>query len=312
MSFFEKRADLHTKIYSHKTSIAASFMISDVLCLADPFIEIPVGKECSGATLPPSRAMLDPYAMLRLKDSVIDLIASRTDIPGLRPAQKLLQRYQKRDIYKCVASKYLDTVGSASHRSIWGISEKDIAHEIMSAAQTSAASYLEEEFSFLEKPVVHGERGYMVASHLCQEPSTDSLPEAFKVDETGYPFPSSFQKTVIHVYSKTEDKRMPVSNAFKRWWSEISNAAQDPLQSTRSAESSALLEDDFTGFNNDCTSENGSLLATSQSEVKDMPSSSLARMLTQESDDEDDDENLDFDARQQCRFESDSQWMSSR
>ena len=75
---FETRFNLHNAIYQHKTVSAATFVICDILCKADPYLRIPtsipdgriVGKAKSEyKSLPMSRAMLDPIAFLRLTDS---------------------------------------------------------------------------------------------------------------------------------------------------------------------------------------------------------------------------------------------------
>jgi HD domain len=194
-------------------------------------------------------------------------------------------------------------VSSVDHRSIWDMSEKDIAQAILSAAQTSTTAGYEEEgmanntnrnkftihdffivkntihhgckernpvsrMHFLEKSDGHDALGYMVSPHTSHEPSIDSLPEAFKVDETDYPFPSTFQKNILHVYSKTEDKRKSIGDAFKRWWSKVSNVAKGQVDRKTTVESSMFLEDDCTSSIIDCTSKTCSnMLASSQPRI---------------------------------------------
>jgi HD superfamily phosphohydrolase len=56
MSFFRQRFNNYKNIYEHHKSKAASYMISDILALADPHYRL------TGSKLPISLAMQDPDA----------------------------------------------------------------------------------------------------------------------------------------------------------------------------------------------------------------------------------------------------------
>lgn len=99
IEFFKTRAKLHETIYQHKTTCAAACMVNDILKKADPYFLLPTGDP--KVNLPISRAFNDPFAFERLRDSIIEQIASSTT-PELQPARDLARRFQRRILY----SKY--------------------------------------------------------------------------------------------------------------------------------------------------------------------------------------------------------------
>jgi hypothetical protein len=158
MDFFKTRFTLHSKIYRHKTIEAVSFMIADILCLADPHFRIPIApltggdgdphhpNHVGGASttttsttttncdrydaLPPSRAMLHPGSYVRLRDAVIDQIAATTG-PELDAARRLIYRLWSRDLYKCVATKVLRRHTRSADRRLWDKPADEIVREIL-------------------------------------------------------------------------------------------------------------------------------------------------------------------------------------
>lgn len=143
IGFFKERLDLHEAIYRHKTVQASSFMIHDILCLADPFFKIPLRDEFddekrSGQPkeenpteqLHISSAVLDMRAFQRLQDSVIDQIACTTQ-DELKEARRLIRRLRSRDLYKCVGSKHI-SLNDESDKNIWkDHSEESIKEDLL-------------------------------------------------------------------------------------------------------------------------------------------------------------------------------------
>ena len=94
MEFYRNRFVMHDTVYQHKTSGAAKCMVVDILKLADPFYRIVLGDQ----KLPMSRALVNPEAYCRLKDTIIEIIAESTS-EELKPARELAQRFLARDLY---------------------------------------------------------------------------------------------------------------------------------------------------------------------------------------------------------------------
>ena len=138
MQFFKVRFKLHNDVYKAKKTQAVTFMIADILALADPYFRIttrlefentPGNKSDVPDGLPPSRAMLDPCSYMQLDDSIIDKIPVLPD-PELKPARQLIQRLLAHDFYKCagkraiILSRKIDLI-------IWAKEENEIRDEIL-------------------------------------------------------------------------------------------------------------------------------------------------------------------------------------
>ena len=115
-------------------------MVCDVLCLADPYFRIPVRtedfqkkylprKKSVHESLPPSLAVLDIRAFERMKDSIIDQIATTTD-PRLRDARALIYRFQTRDFYKLAYTKLLD-MNNPGHQNVWSMEAPEIKRLVL-------------------------------------------------------------------------------------------------------------------------------------------------------------------------------------
>lgn len=163
MEFFNQRFKLHKSVYHHKTTVAATFMICDILTLADPYFRLPTVMEDESAIqedegLPVSQAMRNKTSYLELRDSVIDQIkATRT--PELRESRLLIQRLRERNLYKCVAMKSLQLT-KPSEAAIWAMSEHEIAEEIVNIRgrhtdKQDRPIHLEEDDFIVEKYKIH-------------------------------------------------------------------------------------------------------------------------------------------------------------
>jgi deoxynucleoside triphosphate triphosphohydrolase SAMHD1 len=305
MDFFKKRSSLHTDIYCHKTAIAGTAMICDILCEADAFFNVPTEK---GDCLPMSRAMLDATAMLNLKDSVIDLIKHQRNNPNLRPAQDLIRRFERHDFYKCAAQEKLD-MSNRDHHRIWNLSADEIRSRILTASGNASHVVAKHDF-FIEKCTIHhGQKSENPLSRMrfvekCNEANKkqrsadamnsaenlssesekqraifESLPRGVQVDEVEYDdhIPRVFQKNQILAFSVTKDKRSVVKQVFDEWWNNI--GVDEIQQAADLAARQQMLVDDAS--NDDHTSHNDNV------EDGDQDGDAMPPMLlTQESDDE--------------------------
>eukprot|EP01117_Protostelium_nocturnum_P016600 TRINITY_DN6606_c0_g1_i1.p1 TRINITY_DN6606_c0_g1~~TRINITY_DN6606_c0_g1_i1.p1 ORF type:complete len:471 (-),score=132.19 TRINITY_DN6606_c0_g1_i1:39-1451(-) len=87
---FHIRYSMHKRVYSHPVTKAIEYMISDALTLADEVLEGGISEKVH-----------DPARYLHLSDSVVKSIEWSDDIK-MKPAQDILRRVAKRDLYKFV------------------------------------------------------------------------------------------------------------------------------------------------------------------------------------------------------------------
>ncbi|KAI0285127.1 hypothetical protein BGY98DRAFT_947337 [Russula aff. rugulosa BPL654] len=88
------RFSLHKRIYNHKTAKAIEHMIVDAMLAAEPYLKI-------------ASYINDPKKYLGLTDDIKTEI-QRSQAPELLEAQKILERIQNRDLYRCVDYKVFD------------------------------------------------------------------------------------------------------------------------------------------------------------------------------------------------------------
>eukprot|EP01083_Nonionella_stella_P019659 54591_1 len=137
MNFFKNRFVNHQKLYTHHTTNAASFMVCDILILADQYVRLSTqneqqqhdkygdgngnihgnGNGQQHLKLPISRANIHPQSYLLLKDSILDIIAA-TDTPELRQARLLLKRFQCHKLYKKVAEEPIPIIRDGNGKDV--------------------------------------------------------------------------------------------------------------------------------------------------------------------------------------------------
>lgn len=84
-SLFHTRYSLFKQIYTHRTGTSMDYMVGDVLTLADPVVKI-------------SERILQPETYTYLTDCILKEIEAST-LQELKPAQALLKRIRKRQMY---------------------------------------------------------------------------------------------------------------------------------------------------------------------------------------------------------------------
>ncbi|KAH9061981.1 hypothetical protein EDB87DRAFT_1608653 [Lactarius vividus] len=88
------RFSLHKRIYNHKTAKAIECMFIDAMLAAEPYLKI-------------AGQIDDPKKFLGLTDDIRTEI-QRSQAPELLGAQRILERIQNRDLYRCVDYKVFD------------------------------------------------------------------------------------------------------------------------------------------------------------------------------------------------------------
>jgi HD superfamily phosphohydrolase len=235
MNFFKLRFQNHQKLYTHHTTNAASYMICDILLLADPYIRLSTANEgedvsqksaCNGMELklPISRANVHPQSYLLLRDSILDIIATTED-PNLRQAKNLINRYRSHNLYKKVAEEQLNSSHGKNaamwQRELWSMKESKIASEIVKNGQfKDPLVKFSEEDIIVEKRQIHHGMGsenpvsamrFLPKSQLSKLRNTpENLPIAEEIKECEYEcaIPRAFLQRTLRIYCRRADKNI--------------------------------------------------------------------------------------------------------
>lgn len=252
MNFFKTRFELHSIIYKHKTNLGVAYMISDILCLADPHFLVSTapfhgtsGSMTANGTakmehekLPLSRAMLHPMSYVRLRDSVIDQIEATT-CPELEPARNLVHRLYSRDLYKCVTTKVLKIHKIAKDRRIWELSSSGIVKDIVDFksqhddGKGGTIQLIEHDVIVDKCEIHHGQKHhdpiskmrFVEKSQLNKLSTTNykELPEAKIVNDGDYEsyLPRTLMECSLRIYCRDTSKVDLLRHAFELWWDSI-------------------------------------------------------------------------------------------
>jgi len=253
LNFFKKRLDLFTKIYKHKTCSAATFMICDAMCYADPFFRLPVDTSnnnrrdsCTGQLkrdydgLPISRAMIEPAMYKDLDDSILKIILNESKTnPDLEKAGRLIRRLKCRDLYKCAGIKRIN-MESQFDVQLWSKTEDQIKSDMVDrvAYGSKNGERLERDDFIVEKCDIHygsGEDNPLAGMRFLNKSKlgllrnpVDKLPEAEKarLDQYESSLPRSFQKNSIRIFSRTHGKTSHISHVFQQWLSNMEHETE--------------------------------------------------------------------------------------
>lgn len=229
IKFFQKRLDLHETIYRHKTVQATVLMIMDILSLADPFFRVSTVDEFSEDQneriewLPISRAQLDIRAFERLTDAVIEQIASTPDA-ALKEAKKLIRRLRCRDLYKCVGRYDIDMEDECD-RKLWELSSEAEEFKKCLVKQCSGSNIDIVDFIVERCEVDHGAKEKNPVEKMRFIKKRDmpdlknpvhTLPTAtlYNAKRLKANLPRTFRPKAIRLYSRTNDKRDLLRDAF--------------------------------------------------------------------------------------------------
>ena len=124
LEFFQSRFKMHNTVYTHKVVKALEYMYVDAMLLADNFIKI---KGSDGQFYSITECINDVEAYSKLDDTIITLIKNLdSDDTNIVKAKAILERIDKRDLYKCVGKLPYD-----KDDKIHDISEEQIKNEII-------------------------------------------------------------------------------------------------------------------------------------------------------------------------------------
>ena len=236
INFFNKRFELHSIVYHHKTTKALGHMVCDILCKADPYFRLSTapyvrrrdnGKRKKGS-IPISRAMIDPNAFLRLRDSIIEEIANSKD-ENMEEAAELAGRFLIRDLYKCIIWHCIDQEDHCD-KALWEMTHEEIKERLLEFESGLHHDELGDDIVIDKFTMHHGQKdmnpienvriitGRAVMRNLKVKDSRD-LPMAEKPKTRDYKAqtPIEQQQRVVCVFCRTKANCTAIERAFREW-----------------------------------------------------------------------------------------------
>ena len=239
VAFFRNRFEMHSQVYTHKATQAATYMVADILTKADPYFRFR-----GYPNVPISRAMLYPEVFLQLRDSIIDLIGN-DPCPQLEEAREIIQRLRARKLYKCVHSHKFN-IQEAVGKKVWAKDVRDIEREIFEVRGVhSGTDPIELDDIIVEKRDIHmGDKSENPLLRMrfldkrlwpnIRNPNLDELPEAKKiVDEADFSahVPKSSRECSIRVFCRSAcpNKCELLHHMFLNWVSQCEQQLSDDV-----------------------------------------------------------------------------------
>ena len=216
--FFRERFQHHLTIYRHPTTQACSFMICDILLLADPYLMLSTENELSEQPvdnddilhLPISRANINPNSYWKLDDSILDLIHKSSD-PNLRPARQLINRMKSRKLYRLCGEH--DIQDEEWEKQLWNMKEDEIVSDLLKL--NDGAVDIEDHYIIIEKRGIHHGMGatdpvscvrFVQGNDISQlNRAPDELPTAVQLKVHACLTPKSFLMQTVRVYCRVDD-----------------------------------------------------------------------------------------------------------
>jgi HD superfamily phosphohydrolase len=237
-NFFQTRFTLHSRVYTHKASKGAEYMVSDILAKANQHTKIKFKetkaeyKKRDGRgprkkfEYDISTAMTSPRAYLMLTDRILDKIEGSSD-DELEEAQDLIERLSERDLYKHVSSQdHERESGSADiQQALEGKSESEIKRQLLHLASViyekgNTTVKLEASDLLVERWHIHHgmkhENPVMLMRFLKREQMKNinnvtcvkDLPKAEPINPEHFRpyFPQTFEDKSIRLYCTVSEK----------------------------------------------------------------------------------------------------------
>jgi hypothetical protein len=165
-----------------------------------------------------------------MKDSIIDQISMTTD-PNLTEARKLIWRLQCRNLYKCIAFKRLQCHSNETHCRIRDMEESDIIDGILSVrGRHDNLELTADDLVVVKRRIHHGLKDknplsqvrFVEKIKLDKATASDynDLPEAGLVDEDVCDMPRVLESLNLRVYCRDSAKCDLASHAFSQYWNE--------------------------------------------------------------------------------------------
>jgi len=210
-SLFHTRYSLFKQIYTHRTSTSMDHMIGDVFSLADPILKI-------------SERTNDPENYVHLTDCILKEIEGSSNVE-LKPAQALLRRIRKRQLYVfcdefIIPGQELDKwkLPTAADLVSYQSSDFPTLSEMDIIVDTHKNNY-----AFKDKNPIESTKFFS------KWDSTESF--SLKQEEISLLTPTTFSETYVRIYStdSNQQKVMAAHSAWRNYLRKNSNVRASPI-----------------------------------------------------------------------------------
>ncbi|KAI8903980.1 hypothetical protein EDD86DRAFT_213604 [Gorgonomyces haynaldii] len=193
---FHMRYSLFKRVYTHRVTVAIDYMICDILLLAEPVLKI-------------SDMVQDVEAYLNLNDSILSEIARSKD-PNLKPAQDLLLRLRKRQLYR-----FADQVIIPSDL-IQSVTKQDINAKQIVKFQSPLTNLVEDDVIVDWLILNYALKDKNPVDHcMFFHKDSPTIVHQLNREDVSIFIPNVFTELTIRVYSRHPDKCMDIQIAFR-------------------------------------------------------------------------------------------------
>ncbi|KAJ3079733.1 SAM domain and HD [Quaeritorhiza haematococci] len=209
---FQTRYSIFKRIYTHKTSKAIEYMLTDAMLAADPFLHI-------------SDRVEDPKQYVHLTDSIITEIERSKD-DQLRKSREIIRRLRKRDLY-VLADQFPVTPQVRRHLGKEVITAAKIArcqdpydkYGVDGVAPFTADDVIVE---WLPLSYTMGDKDPVEMTKFYNKIEKDKS-FTLKRWEVSSLLPENFEDIFVRVYSRDRTKQKAVQKAVRRWVDEYNS-----------------------------------------------------------------------------------------
>jgi len=208
---FHARVHLHTTVYQHKVVKACELMVRDILTDADEFLSFK--SRITGESFKMSESVTDMSVFCQLKDSILDIIDASED-PRLEKSRALLDRFLKRDIYKCCGKVELQNQR---------VTDQSVANRLLEISKAQGTPLTSDDF-IVEVMVVHhgaGSRNPVDGLRFYVKNECDiSIDRCFQISRDKYAgalLPQQMNMHGVRVYATNNSVVDVVKESFVQW-----------------------------------------------------------------------------------------------
>lgn len=216
LKIFKIRFELHNKIYSHKTVKAIEFMLADALLKADQYIKIR-GSDNKSSYM--SDACEDIQVLANLNDNIISNIMM-SDNPNLRESQQLIERIERRQLYKFINRYTLQQHKMCENKICWcKKSTYQLAEDICSYSDNTlvpsdiVVEMVKIHHGMKDRNPINNIYFFKKGNHSCAR--------HIREEEYETHLPRKFMDLSIRLYCKNENHEVHATDAFQKWYESV-------------------------------------------------------------------------------------------
>ncbi|KAF5740364.1 deoxynucleoside triphosphate triphosphohydrolase SAMHD1 [Tripterygium wilfordii] len=194
---FATRADLYRTVYTHPKVKAIELMVVDALVKANDYLQL-------------TSYIQDPSEYWKLDDTIIKTIETAPD-PQLRESRDLILRIRRRNLYQ-FCNEYAVPRDQLDHF-------KDVTAQDIVCSQKNGGVLLKEEDIVVSNVRIDLTRGRLNPLESINFFKDYESNEKFCIpeDRISHLLPTSYQDTIVRVYSKKPELVAAVSEAFENF-----------------------------------------------------------------------------------------------